>query len=126
MIDVPKHIEYWKKSSDEDFAAAKTLLENGHLRHSFFFARLAIEKILKGHVTKKTGDITPRLHNLIGLAGIAEIKLSPKKEQFLREFGMHQLEGLYPDFEQAPISMEYAQEELKKAEKIYEWLKKTL
>jgi HEPN domain-containing protein len=126
MIDVPKHIEYWKKSSEEDFAAAKVLLENGHLRHSFFFARLAIEKILKGHVTKHTSDITPRLHNLIGLAGIAEIKLSSKKEQLLREFGLHQLEGLYPDFEQVPISLEYAREEISKAEKIFEWLKKKL
>ena len=126
MIDIDKHIEYWKKSSEEDFTAAKVLLENGHLRHSFFFARLAIEKILKGHVTKETSDITPRLHNLIGLAGIAEIKLNPEKEQFLREFGLHQLEGLYPDFEQAPISMEYVKEEMKKAEKIFQWLKKAL
>jgi HEPN domain-containing protein len=126
MIDIAKHIEYWKKSSEEDFSAAKVLLENGHLRHSFFFARLAIEKILKGLVTKKTSDITPRLHNLIGLAGIAEIKLSSKKEQFLREFGVHQLDGLYPDFEQAPISLEYAKEEIEKAEKIFQWLKKTL
>jgi HEPN domain-containing protein len=77
-------------------------------------------------VTKKTSDITPRLHNLIGLAGITEIKLNPKDEQFLREFGVHQLEGLYPDFEQAPISMKYAKEEMKKAEKIFQWLKKIL
>jgi hypothetical protein len=36
MVDVPKQIEYWKAGSDEDFAAAESLLEKGHLRHKPF------------------------------------------------------------------------------------------
>lgn len=68
MVDVPKQVEYWRKSSDEDFAAAQSLLEKGHFRHCLFFAHLAIEKMLKAHVTWQTKDVPPRIHNLIRLA----------------------------------------------------------
>jgi len=40
MVDVPKQIEYWTTGSEEDFAAAQSLFEKGHLRHSLFFAAL--------------------------------------------------------------------------------------
>ena len=99
MVDVPKHIEYWKTSSEEDFAAAQSLLEKGHFRQSLFFAHLALEKMLKAHVTSKTKDIPPRIHNLIRLAEIVELKLEPERTEFLREFSIYQLEGRYPDTE---------------------------
>ena len=73
MVDVPKQIEYWRTNSDEDFAAAQSPLEKGHLRHSLFFAHLAIEKMLKAHVTRQTKDVPPRSHNLIRLAKLAHL-----------------------------------------------------
>jgi len=60
-VDVTEHINYWRNGSDEDFAAAESLLSKGHLRHSLFFAHFAIEKMLKAHVTRDTRDI-PREH----------------------------------------------------------------
>jgi HEPN domain-containing protein len=51
QMNVSKQIDYWRTSGDEDFAAAESLLERGHLRHCLFFAHLAIEKMLKAHVT---------------------------------------------------------------------------
>ena len=80
--------------------AAESLLEKGHLRHCLFFAHLAIEKMLKAHVTRQTKDVPPRTHNLIRLSEIAGLKLNPEQEQFLRKFGVYQLEGRYPDSEQ--------------------------
>lgn len=79
MVDVPKQIQYWRTSSDEDFDAAQSLLEKGHFRHSLFFAHLAIEKMLKAHVARQTKDIPPRIHNLIRPAEIAELSLEPKR-----------------------------------------------
>lgn len=34
FMDVGKQVDYWRTSSEEDFAAAESLLEKGHLRHS--------------------------------------------------------------------------------------------
>ena len=126
MVDVPKQIDYWRTSSDEDFAAAESLLEKGHLRHSLFFAHLAIEKMLKAHVTRQTKDIPPRIHNLIRLAEIAKLNLDAKREGFLREFGAYQLEGQYPDSEQVPVDPGFARDEISRAKEMLAWLKKQL
>jgi len=125
-MDVRKQIDYWRTSSDEDFAAAQSLLEKGHLRHCLFFAHLAIEKMLKGYVTKQTKDIPPRIHNLVRLAGIAGLKLNPAQDDFLHEFGAYQLAGRYPDIEQMLLDSDLAREELSRAKEMLAWLKKQL
>lgn len=125
-MDVSKHIEYWKASSDEDFEAAESLLEKGHLRHSLFFAHFAIEKMLKAHVTRQTNDLPPRTHNLIRLADIAGLKLNANQEEFLREFGVYQLEGRYPDSAQIFLDKDFVRAEISKAKEIISWLKKQL
>jgi HEPN domain-containing protein len=126
MVDVRKQIDYWRKSSDEDFAAAESLLEKGHLRHSLFFAHLAIEKMLKAHVTRQTEDIPPRMHNLVRLAEVAGLKLDAEWREFLREFGVYQLEGRYPDSGQIRLDLSIARGEISRAREMLEWLKRQL
>ena len=123
-MDTQKQIEYWVKGAEEDFAAAQSLLGKGHMRQCLFFAHLAIEKLLKAHVIKQTNDIPPRIHNLIRLAKIARLKLQPQQEQFLREFGIYQLEGRYPDAEQIPMDNGLAKQEMSSAGEILKWLNK--
>jgi HEPN domain-containing protein len=126
MVDVPKQIDYWRTSSDEDFAAAESLLEKGHLRHSMFFAHLAIEKMLKAHVTRQTKEIPPRIHNLVRLAEIATLNLDEERKGFLREFGVYQLEGRYPDSVQMPIDSDIVRDEISRAKEMLIWLKRQL
>jgi len=112
MVDVPKQIQYWRTSSDEDFDAAQSLLEKGHFRHSLFFAHLAIEKMLKAHVTRQTKDIPPGKHNLIRPAEIAELSLEPEQASFLSRFDMFQLEERYPESSHIIIDVKAAKERL--------------
>ena len=126
MVNVTEHINYWRNSSDEDFAAAESLLVKGHLRHSLFFAHLAVEKMLKAHVTRHTGDIPPRTHNLIRLAELAGLRMDPEREQFLRELNVYQLEGRYPEEEQVEIDSGIAKKELLRAKETLLWLKQQL
>ena len=125
-MDVSKQIDYWKTSGDEDLAAAESLLEKGHLRHCLFFAHLAVENMLKANVTRQTKDVPPRIHNLIRLAGIAQLKLDSQQEQFLREFGVYQLEGRYPDSEQISLDLGIARGEISRAGEMLKWLKNQL
>jgi HEPN domain-containing protein len=125
-MDVQKQIEYWVTSSEEDFAAAKSLLEKGHFRHCLFFAHLAIEKMLRAHVTKKTKDVPPRTHNLVRLAEIAGLKLNPEQARFLTRFGVYQLEARYPDSSEMRLDERAAAEKLLFAQEILEWLKSQL
>jgi HEPN domain-containing protein len=125
-MDIPKQIEYWEKSSEEDFAAAESLLEKGHLRHSLFFAHLSIEKMLKAHVVKQTKEMPPKIHDLVRLSQIAELSLANEQKDYLLEFGAYQLEGRYPDSEQIPLNQGLVKNELAGAKEILKWLKTKL
>ena len=112
MVNVTEHIDYWRNSSDEDFAAAESLMEEGHLRHTLVLAYFAVEKMLKANVTRQTGDIPPRTHNLIRLAELAEISLDRGQIKFLRSFDLYQMEGRYPESDHISIDSKIAQERL--------------
>ena len=125
-MDVQKQIEFWKVSAEEDFAAAESLLEKEHFRHCLFFAHLAVEKMLKAHVTQQTNDVPPRIHNLIRLNEIAGLKIDAEQEQFLRKFNVYQLEGRYPDSEQVSFNLGFAREKMSKVREMLKWLKTQL
>jgi HEPN domain-containing protein len=125
-MDVEKQIKYWVNSADEDFAAAQSLLEKGHLRHCLFLSHLSIEKTLKAYVVVKTRDIPPRIHDLVRLSQIAGLNLSKEQKDLLLEFGIYQLEGRYPDFQQMPLDKVFVKKEVARAKEMLEWLKTQL
>jgi len=87
-----------------------------------FFAHLTLEKAIKAHVTKKTQQVPPRIHNLLRLVEIAEMALDDKQTDFLREFGVYKLEGRYPDSEQIDLNESFVKSELDKVKEMFEWL----
>ncbi len=121
-MDVAKQVDYWRIGGQEDLAAAKSLLEKGHLRHGLFFAHLALEKLLKAHVTRQTKDVPPRIHNLARLVEIAGIIPSGDQTDFLRRFGTYQLEGRYPGSVQVPLDKKNAKNKLEQVEDLISWL----
>jgi HEPN domain-containing protein len=125
-MDVGKQVDYWRTSSEEDFAAAESLLEKGHLRHSLFFAHLALEKMLKALVSNKTKDVPPKIHDLARLGYIGNVALSKEQRDFLLEFRVYQLEGRYPDSQQIPLREVFVKKELAGAKETLEWLKAQL
>lgn len=102
--------------------AARILLNNKNFRHALFFTHLAIEKVLKAHVTRHTREAPPTIHNLTRLAEKAALPLEPMRRDFLLAFDAYQLEGRYPDMVPQPIDRNEAHEEFGKAEKVHQWL----
>jgi len=47
MVNVPTQVSYWRKGAQEDWQVACELIAAGRIRHGFFFAHLALEKLLK-------------------------------------------------------------------------------
>lgn len=126
MIDKKIQIEYWKNGSAEEIKVADLLFRNRKYRHGMFFYHLAIEKILKAHAAKVTGNIPPRTHNLFRLIEIAELKLRDDYLMFLEYFGVFQTEGRYPEQKKVPIDGRSARKDMKKAKEIFEWIKEQL
>lgn len=125
-MDVEKQIEYWRTGARRDLAAARSLLENRHPEHALFFAHLALEKVLKAHVSKTTQKIPPRIHNLVRLTEIAKLSLGEDELNTLRRFDKYQIEGRYAGTVKVPINMRIARSDLAWAVKMMNRLKRKL
>jgi HEPN domain-containing protein len=121
-MDLDKQIEYWRQGSEEELEVAGELLKLRKWRQGMFFAHLALEKILKAHVTKTTRAIPPKSHKLVRLAELAALTLSEQQRDFLREFQIYNIEGRYPDLPAPPLDPETVQRQLAVATEMIEWL----
>lgn len=122
MVDIAKQIAHWRSGSDEDWEVACELLEKNRIRHGLFFAHLALEKALKAHVCLTTGDLAPRLHNLVGLHQLAGIHLQVSHVDVLATFNRFALEGRYPDQTAPTPSRGLADAYMKGAKEVLECL----
>ena len=125
-MDIQKQIDYWTKGSNEDLAAAQTLLEKNHLRQALFHAHLALEKMIKAHVVRQTQNTPAKIHNLIRLAELTNISLDSDKEDLLRRFGLYQLEGRYPGVDPVPMDRRTATDRMASAKEMCQWLNQQL
>ena len=122
-MDIQKQIDYWRNSSEEDMEVAGELLEKHRFRHALLFAHLALEKMLKAHVTRKTTDVPPKLHNLARLVELSGLSMPPKRQRFLDRFDVYQMEGRYPEeLKNIHIDPEDAQQLLVSAKEMLQWL----
>ena len=66
--------------------------------------------------------LAPQMHDLLRLATLAGLSLEESNRDFLKMFGVYQMEGRYPDvFPQAP-DLDLTRKRLGEAERIYRWL----
>ena len=126
MVNVDKHIQHWKDGAAEDIIVARQLIESNRIRHGLFFAHLSVEKLLKAHICKTTGDIAPKIHNLVRLAEISKIELSQSQIDLFADLNTFQIECRYPDhLAPAPDTAE-ALEYLSQVEAVMKWLTRQL
>jgi HEPN domain-containing protein len=95
-MNIPKQIEYWLKTAEEDFEVGRHLVEADKVRHGLFFIHLAMEKILKACIYKNQNKTPPKIHNLLYLADIAKVDLDNEQKRLLIEINEFNLEGRYP------------------------------
>jgi len=126
MVNIDKHISYWKSGADEDFQVADQLIRSGKIRHGLFFLHLTLEKILKAHVCRNSKDIAPRIHNLARLAELSGIPFRQEGSDFLAEMNPFNIEGRYPEIWGPVPSREEADMLLQKTGGTFEWLKNQL
>ena len=122
MIDIGKQIEFWQTSSGEDLAVARELIDRDRIRHGLFFLHLSLEKALKAHVCRVTGDLAPRIHNLVRLTELADIQFSQEQFDTLAEMNAFNIEGRYPGLSSPSPTPTEAQNYLLQAEGILKWL----
>ena len=125
-MDIDKQVEYWREGSREDLQAARLLVDGGKDRHGLFFAHLALEKLIKAHVCRKTRTIAPRIHNLVRLVEMTELAPNPCQRDILADMNAFSIEGRYPGLSLEALSPEEAASYLARAEEAYGWLMREL
>lgn len=74
-MNVEKQIQYWIDATNENVDVAEYLINGKKTVDCLFFSHLALETILKAHLTKFTKQTPPKIHNLISIADKANIEL---------------------------------------------------
>ncbi len=126
MIDIKKQIEYWTKGAEDDVLTAELLIREKRILHGLFFCHLVIEKALKAHIVKTSGEIAPRSHNLIYLSEKTDLTFDEETDIFLGILMKYQLQGRYPDYNPVLPDNLKVSEYFNKTKALLQWLKEKL
>lgn len=117
---------YWKESARDNAEAARDIAES-HPEWSFFLWHLALEKLLKGLVTKR-GTVPPPIHNLVRLVELARVTVSEEQKAHFKEINTYNVDARYEDYKHTfykkVIQSFYQKQWLPICEELYVWLDK--
>ena len=124
-------MNYWIKSSDEDYNVMKILYNNKKNSYCLFFGQMVIEKLLKAIYAKnnKRNPYAPKTHDLLFLAEKLNLKLTEEQEVTLNEITTFNLSTRYDDYKRAfynKCTDEYTKEQITKIKEVKLWLEKML
>ncbi len=89
-------VREWIRAAEDDLEDAMVLLEAGRFAAAAFHAHQAVEKALKASIIALKGELSPRIHNLIYLARVLDIK-DENILDALRRLNPHYRISRYPD-----------------------------
>ncbi|MCX6057268.1 MAG: HEPN domain-containing protein [Chloroflexi bacterium] len=122
MIDVEKLVTHWRNGALSSWEDALYLIKGKRVMLGMFAVHLALEKVIKAHVIKRTGSLLPKIHNLIRLAEIAKLDVDVEYRKVLAEINDFNIEGRYSDEVLSPISFKEAKVYMNRAKGTLEWL----
>lgn len=86
----------WVNASRYDLQTARALLRSRRYIYVLFMCQQSVEKLLKAHVTKATGELAPRIHNLVRLADMSSQEFSDEERGLLERLSLCYLQARYP------------------------------
>jgi HEPN domain-containing protein len=125
-MDTDKQIEYWINTAADDLQTAELLINNLKILQGLFFCHLSIEKIIKAHIVKFTGETPPKSHNLLLLTSKTNINLEDSKKDFCGLLMTYQLEGRYPENYPEVPSPDQSREILTETISLFQWFRSKL
>lgn len=95
--ELEAQVQHWKESAKRNWETAQNLFKLNHRDACLFFCHLALEKILKAAVLRKTKKVPPYIHDLAKLAVLAHLKVSPEEIQHLRTITTFNIAARYDE-----------------------------
>jgi len=128
-FDVEKTVRYWMEGAVYDLETGQTLLRSEKFPYALFFGHLALEKVLKALVVKRTGEHAPFSHSLLILVRKAGLEMPEEMLDRLAEFMEFHTEARYPDEKMEfykKCTPQFAREKFRDIRKVFAWCQKTL
>ena len=124
-------MNYWIKSSDEDFATMEILYKNKQNTWCLYIGQLIIEKLFKALYAKNNErePYAPKTHDLLYLAEKVQLQLTNEQKILLDTITKFNIEARYDDYKESfrkNCTNEYTTEQIKNIEEVREWLKNQL
>ena len=126
-MDISPLIQYWEKSSENDFEVAQDLFKSKRYSYALFFCHLTLEKLLKSFIVRYTKKSAPLEHNLVRLADKAGFTLSGAQKDLLSEITTFNIKARYDDYKTnfyKKATKVYAQKYISETKNLIVWLKK--
>ena len=128
-MDKTRKIEYWLDIAQYDMDTARTMHENGRYLYAVFMCQQAMEKILKANYIQKFNQEAPMTHNIIYLASLLDLKLSPEQSETAATLTTYYIEGRYPSYKKKLSMLVDSNKSYtlsKQTEVLFQWLKSLL
>lgn len=121
----------WLDIAGDDLEAAEHCLSGKQYLWSLFMCQQAVEKAIKAIYFEKTGKIPPKKHDLIALAGAADILdgCSNDTKDLFRLLSLYYIETRYPDKRaalEAKCTGVFAKATVDSSKEVVTWLKSML
>jgi HEPN domain-containing protein len=115
----------WVDQARYDLETARAMLVSGRFLYVVFCCQQAVEKALKAVIVRKTGELPPRVHNLLRLAETARLEADHEQLRFLGELSAYYIQSRYPEEIKAAgatITQGLATEVLGQTEQTVQWV----
>ena len=124
-------MNYWIKSSDNDYDVMLDLKEKKRNTYCLFFGQMVIEKLLKAYYAKtnKNAPYAPRTHELAYLAHKMNMEITERQEDLLETISDFNMEARYGDYKytfELKCTDEYTNIWIENIKELREWLKELL
>ena len=121
--------ENWIALAEYDLDTARHMLVTGRYLYVVFISHLALEKMLKAHVTEATQDIPAKSHDLIYLVKKAGLDVPQPHLDFIGKINTASIPTRYPEDLQRALkeySESVAREYISQTAEVLQWLKRML
>ncbi len=128
-FDIEKTVSYWTEGAVYDLDVAAAMLKAGKYPYVLFMGHLALEKLPKALVVRKTGAHAPLSHSLPFLLERSRVEMPEPMKIRLREFMEFHLEARYPDAAKEfykKCSKSYTEARFQEIKEVFEWIETKL
>jgi len=118
-------VQKWMDQASYDLETAQAMLDSGRYLYVVFCCQQAVEKMIKAVIAQVSGEMPPRIHNLIQLAERAGLEPDAQQALLMRELSELYAQSRYPEQLEPTSSSVWqgvARDALLRTEKVVQWL----